>query len=149
MIAAFFVFRYFNTANHQSNTLPQDQTVLGAQQSELPPSDYYLYEVQNGDTLFSISTKFQVKWGLIVDMNNLNEPFALDAGQKLKLPTNAITKQQQFYENLKNKIYIVEEGDSFVGIAQKLNVSVTDLLRVNPELRSPNSLRVGQVLRLP
>ncbi|MEK9181088.1 MAG: LysM peptidoglycan-binding domain-containing protein [Patescibacteria group bacterium] len=148
--ALFLVVRHYYPGGQPTpNTLPQDEAVLGAENNQAKSSEYYLYEVADGDTLFSISKKFQIKWGEIVEMNDLREPYALERGQKIKLPTNTATKQQQFYENLKNKIYIVEEGDSFVGVAQKLNVSVTDLLRSNPELHAPDFLNVGQVLRLP
>lgn len=127
--------------------LPKDESVLGA---EAPvESDFYVYEVEAGDTFFSLSQKFQVNWEEMANLNNLQEPFALERGQKLKVPHSSATRQQRFYDNLKKKIYAVEQGDSFVGIAQKLNISVTDLLRANPDLQSPDFIRVGQILHLP
>lgn len=131
----------------QSSPFPEQEEVLGVQAA--PNAEFYLYQAQKGDSLFSISEKFKVKWETIVKLNGMSEPFFLKTGQQLKLPLNAVTQQQRFYDNLKNKIYVVAEGDSFVGIAQKLNISVTDLLRANPDLSSPDFIKVGQILRLP
>lgn len=128
-------------------SLPESETVLGAEAAV--SSDFYIYEIENSDTLFSISERFQVAWEELARVNGLKEPFALARGQKLKIPFSAATRQQRFYDNLKKKIYVVEQGDSFVGIAQKLNISVTDLLRANPDLTSPDFIRIGEVLQLP
>lgn len=131
------------------SNLPEDQSVLGTQDTNIDPNQEYVYEVQEKDSLFSISERFQVNWEEIVELNNLSEPYLLRPGQEIKLPTSLVTKSQQFYENLKNKIYVVEEGDTFVSIAQKLNVSITDLLRANPDLDSPDFISIGQVLHIP
>jgi len=148
-IAVILVARYYERQKIQDQSnLPDNQAVLGAQEVQ-KGANYYLYEVQKGDTLFALSEKFQVSWEEMVSMNSLKEPFTLDPGQELKIPASAKTKQQQFYDNLKKKIYAVEPGDSFVGIAQKLNISVTDLLRSNPNVESPDFIKPGQVLKLP
>ena len=150
LVAAFiFTIKSF-TGDDGGKTadLPEEKTVLGAQTEAVVGQDYF-YEVQKSDSLFSISERFRVNWEDIVDLNGLREPFSLQPGQKIKLPTSEVTERQKFYENLKNKIYAVEEGDTFVGIAQKLNVSVTELLRANPDLPSPDFISIGQALNLP
>ena len=131
------------------SNVPEEKAVLGAQDVKIDPNQDYVYEVQEKDSLFSISERYQVNWEEIVKLNNLVEPYLLRPGQEIKLPTSQVTKSQQFYENLKNKIYVVEEGDTFVSIAQKLNVSITDLLRANPDLDSPDFISIGQVLQVP
>lgn len=138
---------YEGKNEREASSLPDTQSVLGAQENQ--KGGYYVYEAQKGDTLFSLSQKFQVGWEDLVSLNSLKEPFTLDPGQELKIPASAKTKQQQFYDNLKKKIYVVEAGDSFVGIAQKLNVSVTDLLRANPNLQTPDVIKPGDTLKLP
>ncbi len=45
-------------------------------------------------------------------------------------------------------VYTVRPGDSMGGIALKFGVSLNDLQTANPEV-SPNSLSVGQVLKIP
>lgn len=46
--------------------------------------DYY--EVQAGDTLFSISNDTQTRLTELVDMNDLEPPYRLEPGQQLRLP---------------------------------------------------------------
>ena len=137
------------SSSPEVSSLPEEQSVLGAQDLNIDPNEEYVYEVQEDDSLFSISERFQVNWEEIVELNNLFEPYLLRPGQEIKLPSSQVTKSQQFFENLKNKIYVVEEGDTFVTIAQKLNISVTELLRANPDLDSPDFISIGQVLQLP
>lgn len=145
-LAVLAVRQYPGRVPEKALNLPQTESILGA---ETQNDDFYAYQTQPGDSLFSLSEKFQVNWGELAALNSLKEPFALEPGQSLKIPYSAATRQQKFYDNLKKKVYMVEDGDSFVGIAQKLNISVTDLLRANPDLQSPDFIRVGQVLRLP
>lgn len=45
-----------------------------------------IYVVQRGDTLFRIAEKNQVDMRLLMEMNGINNPDALDYGRKLKLP---------------------------------------------------------------
>ena len=150
IIAIVIIVKAFgNDKAPQTANLPEEPSVLGAQIEDIDPNEEYTYEVQKNDSLFSISERFAVNWEEIVELNNLREPYLLLPGQLIKLPTSQVTKRQQFYDNLKNKIYVVEEGDTFVSIAQKLNISVTDLLRANPDLDSPDFIRIGQVLNLP
>jgi len=151
LLAVFAVssFRGGDKTDQAPSAFPEEETVLGAEKALAPNEDYYLYEVKKGDSLFTISETFQVGWEEVVKLNSLKEPFILQPGQKIKLPANAVTRRQRFYDNLKKKIYVVEEGDTFVGIAQKLNISVTDLLRANADLASPDLIQIGQVLKLP
>lgn len=132
-----------------TGSLPKKEAVLGAQKEDIQPAPYYQYTAQTPDSLFSISEKFQISWETIVSLNGLKEPFALTPGQQLKLPLNPKTKEQQFSDNLKKKIYIVQSGDSFVSIAQKLNLSVNELLHANPQLTAPDTLKPDQTLKLP
>lgn len=154
LAAGFFVVRMVASSpgeiSLEQNTgpLPQDEQVLGAQAIDGSP-DYYLYQVKDRDTIFSISERFQVKWEDIARLNDLKDPYFLTPGASLKLPTSPVTEQQRFYDNLKYRIYVVESGDTFVSIAQKLNISVTELLKANPQLESPDLLQPGQKLNLP
>jgi LysM repeat protein len=149
VLGVFFVYQYAHRSPRSSGTLPDTQSVLGVQKEDATPNNYYYYDAQPGDSLFSISEKFQINWETVVQLNSLKEPFTVSTGQKIRLPANAQTTQQQFYDNLKKKLYVVEAGDSFVSIAQKVNASVNELLSANPELKSPQILHPGQILRLP
>ena len=46
-------------------------------------------------------------------------------------------------------VYVVRRGDTLGGIARRFNTSVTTLLRLNPQIRNPNRLYVGQRIFVP
>lgn len=100
------------------------------------------YTVKSGDTLFNISQQYGVKWDLIAQFNNLSEPYLLHSGQVLKIPqatTSAVT----------NKIYTIVKGDTLASIAKKYNITVDDIIAVNPNLQKSDLISIGQVIKLP
>lgn len=46
-------------------------------------------------------------------------------------------------------IYVVQRGDTLGQIARRYNTNVPTLLRLNPQIRNPHRLAVGQRLRVP
>jgi LysM repeat protein len=46
-------------------------------------------------------------------------------------------------------IYVVKRGDTLGGIARRYNTTIATLLRLNPQIRNPNLLYVGQRIRVP
>lgn len=90
--------------------------------------------IQKGDTLYSLSRKYEVPLRSLIEENNLSAPYALNVGQVLKLPIR--------------KTYMVARGDTLYSISKKYNIDMTSLSRLN-DLREPYTLNVGQVLALP
>ncbi len=90
--------------------------------------------VRKGDTLYSISRRYNVPIRDIVEANNLTPPYTLMIGRVLQLPTA--------------KYHIVAKGDTLYNISKRYNVDVTSLSRIN-HLEMPYTLRIGQRLILP
>lgn len=90
--------------------------------------------VRRGDTLYSISRKYNVPIKDMIKANHLVAPYTLYVGQKLSLPAK--------------QYHTVKRGESLYGIARMYNVDVTSLSKVN-NLKTPYSLSVGQRLLLP
>ena len=86
--------------------------------------------VQKGDTLYSLSRKYQVPLRGMIEENSLSAPYALSIGQTLRLP--------------KRQTHIVAKGDTLYSISKKYNVDLTSLSRLNG-LEAPYTLSVGQV----
>ena len=90
--------------------------------------------VQKGDTLYSISRKYEVPLRGLIEKNNLSAPYILNIGQNLRLPVR--------------QTHTVAKGDTLYNISKKYNVDITSLSRLN-DLAAPYTLNVGQVLVLP
>ncbi|MBI3952827.1 MAG: LysM peptidoglycan-binding domain-containing protein [Candidatus Doudnabacteria bacterium] len=125
----------------QVQTEPEKQ-VLGMATKEEPAPEFTSYTVKNGDTLFNISQQYNIKWDLIAQLNGLSEPFILHPGQKLKIPQATTSK-------VPGKIYTIKQGDTLISIARAFNVTVDDIIAVNPNLQKSELITVGQVIKLP
>lgn len=124
--------------NLTSNALTFNQRLLIKKPSseiEMPSSNYNTYTVVKGDSLWSISRKFNTSVDNLKDINNLKTN-SLSIGQKLLVPKQAGVK-----------IYTVKSGDNLYAIARKYGTTVTDLINLN-NLKT-TTLSIGQVLQIP
>jgi murein DD-endopeptidase MepM/ murein hydrolase activator NlpD len=90
--------------------------------------------VAKGETLYTISRRYDVPLRSIIDANHLDPPFQVAAGTKLDLP------QERFH--------MVKQGDTLYGIARLYGVEVSTLASLN-RLEPPYALRAGETLFLP
>ncbi len=98
------------------------------------------YTVQKGDSLYSISKKFNTTVSELQKLNNLSST-ALSIGQVLKLPTEVVEEEKDYIE------YIVKSGDSLYSIAKQFNIDYNTIKNFN-NLTS-NLLSIGQTLKIP
>lgn len=89
--------------------------------------------VKKGDTLYSISRRYDVPLKDLIEVNGLRPPYSLKVGQTLRMPTA--------------QYHIVKKGDTLYSISRQYNVDVTSLSRKN-NLKAPYTLYVGQKLAL-
>jgi lipoprotein YgeR len=117
------------------------------------------YQVVKGDTLYSISKKYQLTVAELRSANNLSESDVLKAGQILIIPEadigNAVALSSSNSKtnanassSIKTKIYTVEKGDTLYGIAKKFNTTVAILYDLN-KLNSNSVIKTGQKLNVP
>ena len=116
------------------------------------------YKVEKGDTLYSISRKYQITVAELRTANNLSENDVIKAGQKLIIPDADIgtaaalssTKTASASTNTsttKTVEYVVAKGDTLYGIARKNGMSVADLMAIN-NLDSSAVIKIGQKLKV-
>ena len=105
------------------------------------PYNVNKYTVKKGDTLYSISNKYNVSVNELKQVNNLTKDI-LNIGQNLIIPTNTKIEEVTDYET-----YIVNKGDSLYSIAKKFNVKVDDLIKINN--LTNNTLSINQQLLIP
>ena len=125
--------------NLKSNNLSINQ-VLKIPSNNEEFNKYITYTVQKGDSLYSISKKYNTTVDKIKNINNLTNN-ALSIGQVLKIPTNN-KEESTIVTN-----YIVKSGDSLYSIAKKYNTSVDKIKQLNN--LNTNLLSIGQTLKIP
>ena len=105
-----------------------------------PGSPYY--NVERGDTLSSISRKFDVSLSQLVQWNQLENADTINIGQSIQIsPSTAIHSDASSVDKtIEYEEYEVVAGDTLWSIARRSNLSVSELRRYNPN--------VGKVLRL-
>lgn len=117
------------------------------------------YKVEKGDTLYSISRKYQLTVAELRTANNLSEKDVLKAGQKLIIPeadistaaalssTKQVETKAQSAQTTKTITYTVVKGDTLYGISRKNGMSVAELLSLN-NLDNNAVIKVGQKLKI-
>lgn len=129
----------------QLNNLSNNTIYIGQQlllkpqfEEEKPNDNDNLYIVQKGDTLYSISRKFNISVDTIKRLNKLNSN-DIFVGQQLILVEPE--------KPVEYDIYIVKKGDSLWSISQKYNINVKDLIKINSLDNS--TLQINQQLKVP
>lgn len=111
-------------------------------------TSYQIYKVQKGDSLWSISQKYNIPVNELIALNNLTN-LTLQIGDELKVPNVKI--DDEIIDDIINPPtptnYIVQKGDTLWSIAKANNVTVTQIKEAN-NLTS-NLLTVGDTLIIP
>lgn len=120
--------------------------------------DLTRYEVQPGDTLSSIAREFDVSVTVLVELNDLDDPDVLRAGDELLVPDPDADDDGDDdgddpdlgpVEDPEVKIHVVSSGETLIGLARRYDTTEAVLLELNPDLENPNVLEVGQRLTVP
>lgn len=118
------------------------------------PSGPFIYQVQEGDTLFGIAQQFQVDLLLLLTMNNLDPANPIiHTGDSLTIPgpDTALPSSTPLPENIGTGTvidYRVQAGDSLLSIALTFN-STVDEIKLENEIENENEIFVGQVIKVP
>jgi LysM repeat protein len=108
-----------------------------------------IYEVQSGDTLFSIAKKNHVTLKEIMALNAIEAGTVIRVGQKLK-----VSKKSSFIASKKKKTkkvkvalktYKVKKGDTLSKIARRNKISIKKLRALN-KLGRKSRLKIGMML---
>lgn len=86
LVAAGLTFNLFQVSDNTAEAT--EPRVLGAATQSVNPIavQFIDYQVQRGDTLFSISQQYGISWGTLAELNDLQAPFSLKQGQTIKVP---------------------------------------------------------------
>ncbi|HEY9060699.1 MAG TPA: LysM peptidoglycan-binding domain-containing protein [Pseudobacteroides sp.] len=93
------------------------------------------YTVQSGDTLISISRRWEIPLNSLTASNNLTPPYTIYPGQQLSMPPGINT-------------YSVQPGDSIFSISQKYRISANAIINANG-IKPPYIITPNQILTIP
>ena len=125
-------------AIRKNNNLKSNNLTIG-QTLKIPTKEtFFFYIVKKGDTLYKIARKYNITVGELSRINNLKSNI-LDVGEQLYIPLHS-------EESNNSEIYIVKRGDTLYKIAQKYNITINELKKIN-NLKD-NNLTIGQILKI-
>ena len=109
------------------------------------------YVVKSGDNLSSIAREHNISTKELADLNDLEAPYSLRVGQKLKVSNSSSSGSNSVTSNnnvkLENIQYVVKSGDNLSSVARDYNMTTKQLAELN-DLEAPYSLRVGQKIKV-
>lgn len=137
--------------NLNTNTILPGQIII-ITENETPPQPT-TYKVQKGDTLYSISQKFNTTVDAIKRLNNITSN-NIYINQELYIPTSSTPPSEPLPippidddENEEYSEYIVQRGDSLWKISRDYNITVKDLIELNN--LTTTTLQIGDKLLVP
>lgn len=101
------------------------------------PGRAYVY-VKKGDTLSGIAKAYDLSLAKLVSYNpQIKDINKIKIGEKVYLSSSTT-----------EEYYIVKKGDTLGSIARKYNIALNKLLGLNPDIKNPNLIHVGDKIRV-
>ena len=137
-----------------SYALSADQRLQSKQNRTVSGKQKHMHTVKKGETFWSISRQYKVDMRQLAGWNNMAPKDPLTTGRQLVIwrngsPTVAATAPtSRLQANRLRKIkYRARSGDSYAGIADKFNVSLSEIKRWN-NVNMKKYLQPGDMLTL-
>ena len=105
---------------------------------------YEMYIVSEGDTLWSISKKYNLSIRDLARMNSLNENDFLQLGQQLSIGNKNIHRNME--SKKRTILYSVKQGDTLFKISELFDVSIKSIEDINDFNQS--TLMPGQIIKI-
>ncbi len=131
------------------NDMTSEDEEPGQEVAADTPHRRIIHRVDNGETLYSISRKYEVPINEILSWNGLsiNDPLSIDQELLIKKPvTNHSPEPAKEPVGSTEQYYEVKSGDTLYGIARKHNLSVEELKKLND--KTTNTIQPGDKLKV-
>jgi LysM repeat protein/ABC-type branched-subunit amino acid transport system substrate-binding protein len=118
---------------------------------------FYNYTVKSGDTLYSISKRYDVSVDDIVKYNPALQTGVLSVGSVVRIPRfvpeteqsgSGVTSESGIIEGKDFIYHEIESGQTLYSISRRYQMDVDRIKSFNPDV-NPNDLREGYMLRIP
>lgn len=110
------------------------------------PQTAFVYEVDPGDTLFSIAERYGTTVAVLVELNGLASGDSIYVGQKLQIPGSAPAGGTTDVPS--SGVHVVQAGETLFSIAQRYGITTAELMAAN-DITNPDRIYVGQQLTIP
>ncbi len=111
------------------------------------PAGTWPYTVKQGDSMWLIAQRYGVSLDALIRANpQISNPNNIKPGQIVCVPTGSPTPGPCPAGTF---AYTVKSGDSMWLIAQRYGVSLDALIRANPQISNPSSIKPGQIICVP
>jgi flagellum-specific peptidoglycan hydrolase FlgJ len=131
-----------------------DEEVLGNTYAKNEETEFNgsAYIVEKGDSMYSVSKKYNMTVKELQNLNNLTSS-SLSVGQILNTKSSTTDTVVQVSNSklpaktaISKKIHIVEKGETLYSISKKYDVSIIDLQQLNS--LNDNGISIGQELKI-
>ena len=115
--------------------------VMMATTASAQKSDYVNHIVAKGETLFSISKRYNTTVDEVIRLNPGSE-VKLSIGQELIIPRNTTNKKKS------GKTHVIQPGETLYRLSKMYDVTTDDICNANPGL-SKNNFKAGEEIVIP
>jgi len=104
---------------------------LNKTQENINQKEYKTYTITKGDTLWSLSKKFQTNVDELIKINNIDDITKIKSGLIIKIPVTANKNNTLEDNNEDYKIHQLKKGETIWRISKKYKVSVQQICKLN------------------
>lgn len=110
-------------------------------------NSYYIHVVEPGNTLYSISKKYNVPID-VIEKENASVNDGLSLGEKIFIPVKKDATRE--FESINGNFFIhkVEKGRTLYSLAKEFNLQQKDIIALNPEI-DETGIKEGQEIKIP
>ncbi len=113
-------------------------------------TEFYIYTVEPGNTIYAISRLFSVSVGDLIEANPEAKE-GLSIGQEIFVPIKKIDKKKARKSEItvdgEHVIHTVQRKETLFSIAKQYGVEVNQVMELNPQ--AATSLGVGDLIKIP
>ncbi|WP_430931434.1 LysM peptidoglycan-binding domain-containing protein [Saccharicrinis sp. 156] len=132
------------------SALLTEATKYDAVQTPMEDKQYVYHKIKKGETIYSVSKKYNVSQQDLARTNPELNPDGLPLGYVVRIPKAKVRKPQMNSNNQKDdfKVHSVRRRETIYSISRKYGVQITDIEQANPTLILTN-IRKGMKIKIP
>lgn len=110
----------------------------------------YEYEIRPGDSLSGVASRYVIPVWVVLALNpEVTDPGTIVIGRTLYLGRSPFLRLAPCPDAPGCSLYEIRAGDRLSTIAGRFGLTLDAVVAANPEITDPNSIRTGQLIRLP